>query len=559
MNKIYLILICISFFGKSIAQIQDKSKLFPPLEEIKTPEKKIQIQKTDSLIYENLEWGEYRKLIGHVQLRDSSVTMWCDSAILDITANYLTAYGNPIHLKNGDSVDIWGNFLEYFGDQKQARLTGNAIMKDKKMVLTAPELYYNTSSDVGYYTSGGRMVKDATILTSKIAYYYHKNGEAVFYNNVELKTESTMIQADSMRYNVNNEIVYFITRTKITDKDSNIIYTDKGSYNTKTEKASFDKNTAIKKDKSIIKGDDIDYDNKTKNAIAHGNVSFQDTVENVTILSGNTVYINKNEYLKATKDPLLINVSENKEDTIYKNDTLFLSADTLISYKTAHQYLNPDSTVSIDSIKIMYAYYHTKMMRRNLFALCDSLYYSELDSTFKLYHQPIIWIDSIQITGDSVYICMKNEKLSRILVFGNAFIIHWEESGIFNQIKGKNIEILVENDNINTVNVDGNAESIYFTKDDNEGYIGGNQSVSGNINIYFKEGKISRLKLTGMPEATFTPMKKINTESYKLSEFNWQWTLKPKDKYDIIRNKNQYDEFVRINKLYYQKEVPKNP
>ena len=58
-----------------------------------------------------------------------------------------------------------------------------------------------------------------------------------------------------MRYNTNTEIVYFITKTKIIDKDSNIIITNQGNYNTKTEKAYFGANTTItKENKKIIEG-----------------------------------------------------------------------------------------------------------------------------------------------------------------------------------------------------------------------------------------------------------------------------------------------------------------
>lgn len=553
MKKLCILIFCL-LLGKLFAQqVQNKASLFPPLENADKPDKKIRIQRTDSLMYEYLEWGEYRKLIGHVELRDSNATMWCDSAILDITANYLTAYGNPVHLKDGDSIDVWGNFLEYFGDQKQARLSGNTIMRDKQMILTAPEFYYNTASDVGYFENNGRMTKDKTILTSKRGYYYHANGEAIFYDHVVLKNDEMTIYADSMRYNSINEIVYFITKTTIKDKDSNIIITESGYYDTKTEKATFDKNTTISKDKNLIKGEHIDYDNKTKNALAHGNVSFQDTVENVTILSGQTIYRNKDEYIKAIDDPLFITVSESKEDTIVKRDTMYLSADTLISFKIALSYYNEDSVFTVDSVKIMKAYHHTKLMQRNLFGICDSLYYSGIDSTFKLYYAPILWIDSIQISGDSMYIVMKNEKISNLNIYNNAFMIQWVESDIFNQIKGKNIVIDIENDKIKLVKIDGNAESIYYVKDNESGYMGGNQSESGNIIMSFKDGAISRIKLINAPEAIYTPMKKISTTSYKLDGFNWQWEKKPKDKYDIIRNKQRYDDFISKNPLYYNK------
>jgi lipopolysaccharide export system protein LptA len=548
-DKILILLFCVNAIFYSFAN--DKSKLFPALENIENPDKKIQIQKTDSLLYENIEFGEYRKLIGNVILKDNQSVMWCDSAILDITANYLTAYGNPVHIKDGDTVDLWGNFLEYFGNQKEARLSGNTIMRDKKMVLTAPEFNYNTETDIGHYLNGGRMVKENTILTSQIGYYFHKTGEAVFYNNVVLKNKESTIYADSMRYNTNTEIVYFITKTKIIDKDSNVIITNQGYFNTKTEKAFFGANTKITKENKIIIGDEIDYDNASKNSIARGNVSFQDTTENITILSGQSIYTEKNDYVKAIDDPLMISISKENKDSIETLDTMYLSADTLISYKILVESIEEDSTEKIDSVKIMYGYRKVKMIRKNFSAKCDSIFYSEKDSIFKLYYNPIMWLDSTQLSGDSIYIYLKNEKINTIKVFNNAFIIYWKEDDIFNQVKGKNIEIFIDDDKMKQLNVDGNAESIYFTKDEKEGYIGGNQLASGYIVMTFKNGEIDKIKLTTISEATFTPMKNISTNSYHLEGFNWQWNLKPKNKYDVIRNKTQYDNFITKNKLYY--------
>lgn len=548
-HKIYYFIFCLMIFSTLLSN--DKSKYFPPLTNENQPDKKIKIQKTDSLLYELVEFGEYRKLIGNVILNDAQATMWCDSAILDITANYLTAYGNPVHIKDGDSIDLWGNFLEYFGDQKQAKLTGNTIMRDKGMVLTAPEFNYNTETDIGYYTNGGRMVKENTVLTSQIGYYFHKKSEAIFYHDVVLKSKETTIYSDSMRYNTNTEIVYFITKTKIIDKDSNIIITNQGNYNTKTEKAYFGANTTITKENKKIIGDEIDYDNVNKNAIARGNVSFQDTTENITILSGQSIYTEKNDFVKAVDDPLMISISTEKKDSTIEIDTMYLSADTLISYKILVNRIDEDSTEHEDSVRTMYGYNHVKMIRKNFSAVCDSIFYSEQDSVFRLYYNPILWIDSTQLSGDSIHIYMKNEQLHKIKVFQNAFIVYWKEQDIFNQVKGKNIDISIEDNKMKILTVDGNAESIYYTKDDDDGYIGGNQSTSGNITMVFDEGELQTITLINAPEATFTPMKKITTTSYQLDGFKWEWKLKPKTKYDVIRNVQHYENFVSKHKMLY--------
>ena len=524
---------------------------FPKVKKDTTTKKKIQIAQTDSLLFQTQELGKFRKLIGKVILKHDDATMYCDSAIIDIDANYMTAYGNQVHIKKGDSIDVWGNFLEYFGDQKQARLTGLCSMRDKTMILTTPELNYNTGTDIGNYMSGGRVVNKETTITSAIGYYFHQQSEAVFYGDVVLKSPDRTIYADSLRYNTEKEIAYFICKTKIIDnKDSSVIETEEGYYDTKKEKAYFGKNAVIHKDDAYVKANSIDYDNNTKISIAQGNVVFSDSVQRTTILS-NYIYSNEDSsFLLAYKDPLMISVSEDKADTMY------LSADTLMSYKIAvldtvytYDTIVKDSIINMelvtDSVKIVKAYYNMKMIQGEMSANADSLFYSEIDSTFKLYKNPILWMDSTQITGDSIFLFTKNNEINRVDVYNNAFIANIQDDEIFNQIKGKFIQAFIEDKKINKVEVDGNAESIYFIKDKKENaYDGANKSVSGYITVSFNDGEVNRIKLTASPEAEFTPMKKLNPETFRLTGFVWNWNKKPLTLYDVIRDRSQYDKYI---------------
>lgn len=536
MLPILLLAFALCNYSNLIAQ---KSLYFPPIPKDTSAKKKIEILKTDSLTFQTLELGSYRKLIGHVQLRHENAKMFCDSAIIDIEANYLTAYGKQVHIQKGDSIDVWGNFLEYFGDQKLGRLTGMCSMRDKTMILTSPELNYNTETDVGSYMSGGRIVNKETIITSAIGYYYHQQNTALFYGDVVLKDKERTIYADSMRYNTENEIAYFITKTTIIDKDSNIIVTNSGYYDTKNEKAFFGNNTEIKKGDASVKAETIDYDNKTKIAIAKNNVVLQDSSERTTILS-NYIYSDENKsYMLAYKDPLMISVSEDMKDTLY------LSADTLLNYKIAATdslSLN-DSISGNDSIKITQAWRHMKLIQGEMSAVADSMFYSEKDSIFKMYYTPILWMDSTQITGDSIYLFNRNNSIYKIAIYHNAFIINLQDPDVYNQTKGKWMEAFIENKKIDKVEVDGNAESIYFIKE-KDAYNGANKSTSAFITVSFKDGDVNRIKLTGMPDAEFTPMKKINVSSFRLDGFKWYGDKQPRSKYDIIRDKKQYEKYV---------------
>lgn len=529
------------------------SGFFPPPPKDTARKKKIEIIKTDSLLFRTEDLGRYRKLIGHVQVRHEDARMYCDSAIIDIDANYMTAYGKMIHVQKGDSIDLWGDYLEYFGDQKLALLKGNCVLKDKSMILTTPELTYNLDTDIGSYSNSGRLVNKGTTINSRAGYYYHRTGNAVFYHDVVLYDSSRTIYADSLRYNIDNEIAYFITKTTIIDKDSNIIVTNSGYYDTRREKAVLGNNATIKRGDATVKAATIDYDNKAKEAIAKGNVVFHDSSERTTILSNYVFSQEKNDFIKAYNDPLLISVSEDEKDTMY------LSADTLLSYKIAvtdtifyRDSIQPDSIISYDimedSVKIVQAYYKMKMIQGNMSAIADSLYYSDIDSAFKLYKNPVLWMDSTQITGDSIFLWMKDKEIHRADVMGNAFIIHMQHETVFDQIKGKTMLALIAQKKIQEVQVDGNAESIYFIKDKDE-YNGANKSTSGFITVSFNNGEVNRIKLTGAPEAEFTPMEKIDLASFKLDGFVWHWGKKPMSKYDVIRDKAQYEKYVVENEL----------
>ncbi|MCB9034778.1 MAG: hypothetical protein H6553_13140 [Chitinophagales bacterium] len=578
----HIILIISCIFTITIGYSQTNNSYFPPIPKDTLQRKQIQIKQTDSLAYISDGFYKFRKLIGHVILKHEQATMWCDSALIDLNANYLTAYGKPVRINDADTVNIYGNFLEYFGDTKISRITGNAKLKDEETTITSDEFTYNLDTDIGFYRTGGKMVKDKTTLVSDIAYYYHRKHETFFYGNVVVLDDKRTIYTDSLRYNTEKEIIYFITKTKIVDEDSSVIYTDDGYYDTKKERLYLGKNAEIYKDDKIIKGNVVQYDKEKESALIKGNGMLIDTTENSTVLGNKIIYYEKDEYLLATEDPLIINVNDD-------NDTLYLSADTLISYSIINPTKNiidtnlivGDSTVvqqdsilikkdtlaitsdsmmilndtsivldnftrtTPDSLKVMFAYKNVKMLQKEFSAVCDSMFYSEVDSIFKLYYHPIIWIDSTQITGDSIYIYTKDEELNHVTVFNNAFIINWIEGEIFNQIKGKNIEADIVDDKLKSVFVDANAESIYYIQDDDEAYIGNNKSTSGNIEIWFDEDdEVSRIKLTIAPEAVFTPMEKTTVTANRLEGFNWQWEKKPKTLFDIIRDRNQYENYL---------------
>jgi lipopolysaccharide export system protein LptA len=223
---------------------------------------------------------------------------------------------------------------------------------------------------------------------------------------------------------------------------------------------------------------------------------------------------------------------DNKAVTPKKTDSLTLAAakKSAIKLKTAKP-LNPLDTVMARVIK---AYHHVRVYKSNLQAKSDSLFYTSADSTLRWYSNPIMWGQGSQQTGDTIYLQMKNSKLSAVEVIQTAFSVNVEkDSTRFNQVKGKKMTGFFKDGKINSMYVDGNAESIYFTKDEKGAYKEMNQTVSSRLKITFLNAAIADMLTIRDAESAITPIAQLK-ENVLLTGFIWKPELRPASKRDII-------------------------
>ncbi len=481
-------------------------------------------------------------LIGNVEMRHKNDLIFCDSAIHFLDSSKVYAFGN-IHIQKPDTMDIYSDYLIYYEQTKTALFRSNVFLKDSSGTLKTDSLNYDLNKDIGHFWGGGVFEDDSSVLESERGTYFHKDNIAYFNKNVQLTATDFELFTDSLKYDTKKKIAYFVTATKIIDKD-NVIYTESGFYNTKTKDASFGKNTKMEGETGTIEANEINYDSKEKKAIAIGNVVWEDTVEQITIYSDYSEYYDSIDYTMATKDPLLIDIND--------EDTLFLSADTLITFKglkPKKQYLN-DSIIktAYDSVRIFKAFKNVKIFQGRMSGICDSLYFSYVDSVFRFYYNPILWVDTSQFYGDSIQVFTKRQKADKIGLYNNAIVIHSKDMEIYNQIKGRSIYGFFKNDTLNRVDVNGNGESIYYVQDDSNAYVGSNKTLCSEMKIYFKDEDVDKILFYTRPEAIFTPMQDINPSINILPGFHWDFDKKPKSKFDIVRNKNHF-QLLRLGQM----------
>lgn len=205
---------------------------------------------------------------------------------------------------------------------------------------------------------------------------------------------------------------------------------------------------------------------------------------------------------------------------------------------SAAKMAKPQATIPSDTVKVrtIKAYHNVRVYKSNLQAKSDSLFYNSADSTLRWFHNPIMWGEGSQQTGDTIYLQMRNSKLSSVQVLQSAFAVNVEkDTAHFNQVKGKVMTGFFKEGKIQTLYVDGNAESIYFTKDENV-YKEMNQTVSSRLKITFKDDEIADLLTIKEAESAITPLSQLKEDVF-LTGFIWKPELRPLSKRDITNPK----------------------
>lgn len=204
----------------------------------------------------------------------------------------------------------------------------------------------------------------------------------------------------------------------------------------------------------------------------------------------------------------------------------------------------PDTTIAKDTTEYRFirAWHHVKIYSDSLQGLADSVFYSSQDSIFRFYgkkEQPVLWANDVQLSGDTIHLYIKNQTMDKLYMTQNALIVKEVAKGLYDQIKGNFITAYFKDQSLDWMHVDGNAESIYYIQDEDSAIISVNKTLSGVINIYFKNGQLDHVNFIKDPEGTMYPFGQRPIEQMQLENFHWDIKRKPKSKYELMGDANE--------------------
>lgn len=494
--------------------------LFIPFVSFSQKVSKVEVINADLFEFVKLENEQIKKLKGNCQFKQDNVYFYCDSALLYDVRNAVDAYGK-VRIVQGDSLQLFGDFLNYDGNTKIARFNKNVRVIHNDMVLTTSILDYDTKNRIATYTQGGKITSAENVLTSKLGYYFANTADAYFKKEVVLTNPKYLLKSDTLKYNSKTKVATFLGPTTITSKED-FLYAEAGTYNTVTDIAQFTKNPYYKTGSQTLSGNLLFFDRAKGLGRATKNVTFVDTAQNI-ILKGNKANYNKNTESSVVTDKAYVIV-------LVDNDSLFLSADTLRSFMDKKMLY-----------RTLIAYHDVRAFKSDLQLRCDSMVYTYKDSTMRCFRNPTIWSQNAQMTADFITMEIKNGDLDKMNLFDNAFLVMIDslDTMKFDQIRGKNMFGFFKENKLNVLNVEGNGQSVYYAKEEEKPgeYLGVNKADCSNMIIRFRDNKVQKVNFLVKPDAVFSPLDEVKEEDLKLKGFTWRIKLRPESKEAVINRK----------------------
>jgi lipopolysaccharide export system protein LptA len=416
---------------------------------------------------------------------------------------------NPSYLIHTDTMN-------YITTSKVVEFQGPTIITSKDDSIYCESGWYDTKTDISTFRKNAWLKGSGRVIKGDTLYYEKLTGYGKGFGNVELwdTTQNIIIRG-------NYAIVDRPAQIAIVTKKALMIWVDKT-------------------DSLYLHADTI----RTGLTIEKKQLSGSDTLDlNAISLTKDSVTPNKGLHLANTdsllskKDSILVkkdSIMVNKDSVLAKPDSLLVNTDSIsVNNLSITDVTKRPETYTVDTFKFVKAYHHVKFFKSNFQGLCDSMFYSFKDSTLELIGAPVLWSDKNQMTAQKAKLFTKNQKMDRLEMNIQSFIISKEDSIHFNQIKGKNMVGFFKDNELVKLVVKGNGQSIYFPIDQGE-VSGINKTESSTIHIFFKNRQLSRITYINSVDGGISPLDKFPENELKLKDFIWHNERRPLKWQDVF-------------------------
>lgn len=472
-------------------------------------------------------------LVGDVQLRHDSMYMYCDSAYLFTRRNSVQAFGN-VRMEQGDTLFMYGDYVDYDGDSNFARVRGNVRLIDKASVLETDSLNYDRNINLAYYFDGGTLSDEQSTLDSYWGQYDLTTKDAIFTDDVSLQNPQFLLNSDTLHYNTATKLAKIVGPTDIYNGD-NHIRSSLGLYNTWNRQATLLKRSIVANGTKELTGDSLFYDAVRGFSEVFGNIVYSDTVAR-NMLTGEYGYMNEiNDSAYVTGRAVVMDYSQGA-------DTLYMHSDTIwaVTYN-----------VDTDSVyRKVRACHKVRAYRTDIQAVCDSLVFDSRDTCMTMYKDPVLWYGTQQLLGEEIKMYMDTASIDWVHIINQTLYAEKVDSVNYNQISGKEMKFFFRDKRLDEMQVIGSVLVRYYPLDSDSLLLGLNTTETGRLSAFMKDGEVDKIIAPTKADGVFYPMSKIPDDVRHLPNFVWLDYMRPRNKDDIFnwRGKHRDQMLKKVNR-----------
>lgn len=325
--------------------------------------------------------------------------------------------------------------------------------------------------------------------------------------NVEVRDDSIVIRAPRGRYHRDGRRAEGFDDVRLNDGKL-FVRARYGEYFIEEKKASFATDVVVEDSLTILLADSVVYLRQEQRSLAWGNVCIHDLRDHISITGGRFDHSAVRKMSTMSGDPVLIQFDTSSSGRV---DTLVVRSKVMESYQDSVRRL-----VAIDSVEIV---------RKGLSGKAGHALFFPGNDSLQLRKTPALWYDQSQITGDSIDIFLKNKKLDRVVVRGNAFAGSRSDSlsrTRFDQMHGEVLHMLFQDQELNRMAVERQATSIYYLYE--EGIPNGlNRSSGDRLMVAFNEGKVGSINIYGGVEGRYVPENLVREREFEFVIPGFEW------------------------------------
>jgi len=374
--------------------------------------------------------------------------------------------------------------------------------KGKLRLIGADKLEQFTRNGVSIkkLTGNVHFKKGEVDLKCDLAYWFEKEEKADFYHNVTVTKRSQILQADTLTYYSDNEVIVANGRTSFKEEELKI-NSKSMTYLVKDDIAEANGNVFLEDRDRDIRADFITYFSNDKKAVAVNNAVINDKKRRTSLFADSLIYFSESGNIEATKEPVLIRRDSSGTESFR------IKGDIIEGHEDEGNFLSKGNV---------------EIWREDFKAYSQIVDYIDSLESATLIGDPRVVSDGQELSGKEMVLYLKDESLHSLFINQSAMAtstskaylpakssdstetVNRESIKVHDEITGKNMEIYFENGKTDSIRVSGMATSYYNVLEDS--IIQGVNITSGDtVVMTFQNSKLSMITVIGGTQGRFIP------------------------------------------------------